>query len=298
VRIDFAGIRQRLTVLPTGVDARSATVSPDGRQLLIVGEAAGQPNLWTWSLDELAREAPVARQLTSTGGPKSDAQWGADAREVYYSEAGRLAAVSTETRAVRQIPVQAELDVDFAVEKGEVFAQAWGYLREHFYDEAFHGADWDAVRARTAPQVAGARTPDELRRVLALMVGELNASHLGVNAPGGQAPSTGRLGVRLDPAAYARDGVLRVREVVPSARPRSPACAPVTRSSPSRDAPSAPTTTSTRASPTPSAGVWPSPWRAPAARAARWPCARCRSPRRSGCSTAAGWSRAARTWTR
>jgi hypothetical protein len=96
------------------------------------------------------------------------------------------------------VAVTAELDVDFATEKLEVFREAWTYLRDHFYDERFHGADWNAVRARLAPQVAGARTPDELRRLLNLMQGELDASHLGAGAPGGGTPVTGRLGVRWD----------------------------------------------------------------------------------------------------
>ncbi len=214
VRIEFEGIRQRLTVLPTGVDVRSLDVSPDGRQLLLVAEAAGQPNLWTWSLDELAREAPVARQLTSTAAAKADAQWSPDGREVYYREGGRVFTVSVDTRATRPIPVSAELDVDFDQEKTVVFRQAWTTLRDHFYDPEFHGADWNAARERAAPQVAGARTTDELRRVLNLMIGELNASHSGAGgAPPQPTPVTGRLGVRFDRAAAERDGALRVREV-------------------------------------------------------------------------------------
>ena len=79
-----------------------------------------------------------------------------------------------------------------------------------------HGVDWDAVRARYAPQAAGARTPDEMRRVMALMVGELNASHSGISAP--STPSlapTGRLGLRFDRGEYERSGRLRVTEVIP-----------------------------------------------------------------------------------
>jgi Tol biopolymer transport system component len=214
-RIEFDGIRMRLALLPTGLDVQAIAPSPDGRQLLLVAGAAGQTNLWLWPLDELAPGEPVARQLTSTSGGKSDAQWSPDGREVYYREGGRPSAVTVESRAVRPIALAAEMDVDFAREKEVVFAQAWGWLRDHFYDEKFHGVDWEAVRTRVAPHVAASRTPDELRRVLSLMVGELNASHLGVNGPGGGAPTTGRLGVRFDRAAHERDGTLRVTEVLP-----------------------------------------------------------------------------------
>ncbi|MGH9900832.1 MAG: S41 family peptidase, partial [Pyrinomonadaceae bacterium] len=116
----------------------------------------------------------------------------------------------------RPLAVAAEMDVDFSREKVEVFNQAWGFIRDHFYDPAYHGADWADVRTRYGPQVAGARTPDEVRRILQLMVGELNASHLGASAPPAAAQvTTGRLGLRFDRAEYERTGRLRVTEVLP-----------------------------------------------------------------------------------
>ena len=93
----------------------------------------------------------------------------------------------------------AELDVDFSKEKMEVFRQAWTYMRDGFYDEKFHGADWGEVRAQFTPIVAGVRTSDELRRVLNLMMGELNASHLGASGGGG-----GGTGLEQRPARPAR----------------------------------------------------------------------------------------------
>ncbi|MGH9800737.1 MAG: DPP IV N-terminal domain-containing protein, partial [Blastocatellia bacterium] len=83
VEIVFDGIRGRLSLLPIGVDVASLTISPDGKTLLMSASAEGQTNLYTWSLDELGREQPVARQLTSTPGFKSDAQFSPDGKEVY-----------------------------------------------------------------------------------------------------------------------------------------------------------------------------------------------------------------------
>ncbi|CAN5482470.1 S41 family peptidase [soil metagenome] len=214
-RIEWEGFRQRLSLLPIGVDVGSQTISPDGKWLLMIGSSAGQDNLYLYSLDELAREEPVARQLTSTPGNKRAAQFSPDSKEVYYLDAGRIQIVPIESRQPRPLAVTAEMEVDFAEEKHEVFRQTWSYLSDHFYDPGFHGVNWSAMRAEYAPHVAGARTPDELRRILSLMVGELNASHLGVNAPGGTLqPSTGRLGLRFDPAEYERAGRLRVTEVI------------------------------------------------------------------------------------
>ena len=216
VRVVFDGIRQRASLLPVGVDVGELVVSPDGKNLLLTADAAGEPNLYLYPLDELAKDPPVAKQLTSTTGGKVDAQFSADGKEVYYLEGGRINVVTIDSRKVRPIAVSAELDVDFDSEKREVFAEAWRYLRDNFFDAGFNGVDWSAMRAKYAPYIAGARTPDEMRRVTSLMIGELNASHSGIRAPRGDAsPTTGRLGLRFDRGEYERSGRLRVTGVVP-----------------------------------------------------------------------------------
>jgi tricorn protease len=216
VEIVFDDIKRRLSLLPVGVDSGYQEISPDGKWLLMIASAAGQQNLYVYSLDELAREPAVARQLTSTAGFKRDAQFSPDSKEVFYLEQGRINVVPLESRTPRAIAVTAEMDVDFAREKLEVFNQAWSYLRDNFYDPNLNGVDWQAVRAEYAPHIAGARTPDEMRRLLSLMVGELNASHSGVSAPlTSNQPTTGKLGVRFDRAEYEGSGRLRVSEVIP-----------------------------------------------------------------------------------
>src|SRR5262249_46826621 len=139
-----------------------------------------------------------------------------DSKEIFYLEQGRINVVPLDTRQPRPLAVTAEMDVDFAREKLEVFNQAWTYLRDNFYDPNFHGVDWQAMRAEYEPRIAGARTPDEMRRLISLMIGELNASHLGISAPfGGNAPSTGKLGLRFDRKEYEASGRLRVTELIP-----------------------------------------------------------------------------------
>jgi tricorn protease len=100
-----------------------------------------------------------------------------------------------------------------------VFDEAWAYLRDFFNDATFNGTDWPAQHDKFAPYIAGARTPDEARRLTNLMIGELNASHSGMGpspaAGGTVAPSTGRLGVRFDPTEYEQRGRLRITTVLP-----------------------------------------------------------------------------------
>ncbi|HJZ81924.1 MAG TPA: S41 family peptidase [Pyrinomonadaceae bacterium] len=217
VQIDFDQIRRRLSLLPVGIDVRYQTISPDGKLLLMIAAVANQTNLYVFPLDELSRDPFVSRQLTSTAGFKSTAQFSPDSKEVYYLETSRINVIPIENRQARPLNVTAELDVDFSREKLEVFQQAWTYVRDNFFDPNFNGANWNALREEYLPLAAGARNGDELRRIISEMIGELNASHSGIGPPGNtaQTPAIGRLGVRFDREEYETKGALRITDVIP-----------------------------------------------------------------------------------
>src|SRR5208282_1257987 len=216
VVIDFDGVRNRLTFLRLGLDVADQTVSPDGKTLVFTGRTAGQVNLYSYSLDELSKEPPVVRQVTSTSGSKAAAQFTPDDKEVFYLEDDRIHSVTLESRQTKPLAVSAEMDVDFPKEKLEVFAQAWTILRDNFFDPNFNGVNWEHVRAEYEPLVDGAQTPEEMGSLMNLMVGELNASHLGFTPNSRPAEhNTGRLGVRWDAALYGNSGRLRIADVVP-----------------------------------------------------------------------------------
>jgi tricorn protease len=217
VQIEFDQIRRRLTLLPVGIDVRYHTISPDGRLVLMIASVANQTNLYVYPLDELSRDPFVSRQLTSTAGFKTTAQFSADSKEVYYLETGRINIIPLENRQARPLAVTAEMDVDFSREKFEVFQQAWTYVRDNFFDPNFNGVNWNAVREEYVPLAAGAQNGDELRRVISLMLGELNASHSGISGPAGaaQAPAIGRIGARFDREEFENKGALRITDVIP-----------------------------------------------------------------------------------
>ncbi len=215
----FAGIRERLAFLPVGLDVGDVVISPDGKTALVVGSSGNATNLYTWSLDELATGPSVARQITTSTGGKADPQFTPDGREVYYLEGGRIQIATVERRESRPLNVTAELVVDFADDRLTVFDEAWTLMRDNFYDPAFHGVDWSESRAVYRPRAAAATTRDELRRIISLMVGDLNASHLGISGGGGGGGggglTIGRLGLRFDRRDYETSGRLRITAVVP-----------------------------------------------------------------------------------
>jgi Tol biopolymer transport system component len=214
VEIVTDGLRRRLELLPVSLDVNSTTISPDGKTLLLDASAEGRNNLYLFSIDELDENVGVPVQLTSTAGGKSSAHFSADGKKVWFVERGAISSVGVEDKKVAKLSVSAPMEIDFARDRRVVFDQAWGWLAKHFHDPAMNGANWDQVKKEFAPRVEAAKTPDELYALLRLMVGELNASHLGIYPPDRPERVTGRLGIRFDPEVYATSGVLKIRELI------------------------------------------------------------------------------------
>ncbi len=216
VRIVFEGIRERLTLLPLGLSAENPVISPDGKELLFSARSANQQALYTYSLDELAKEPPQARQLTSTPGAKSDFVFAPDSKSAYFLESGGIRSIAIESRTPKPIAANAIMDVDFDAEKMVVFEEAWTTLGRDFFDPKFNGQDWRKLHDTWKPYIAGARTPDEMRRDINLMIGELNASHSGIGSSrrGPPPQRVGDLGLRFDRLQNEAGKGLVVREVI------------------------------------------------------------------------------------
>ena len=218
--IVFDGLRDRATAVPVGLDASAPLLSPDGKTMAFIASSAGQDNIYTYNMDELASDPPVPQQITSTAKPKRDLAFSPDGKTLFYLEGGKPMSTPLETPKPKAIAVDASLDVDFDAEKQVVFDEAWSTLNRRYYDPHFHGANWAALRTETEPYIEGAKTPQEVRRAINLMIGELNSSHSGINPPAngpGSLPTdrVGELAVRFDRHALESGGGLVVSEVVP-----------------------------------------------------------------------------------
>jgi tricorn protease len=214
--IVYEGIRERATILPLGLNAENPVISSDGKTLVFRASERGQQNLWSYNLDELANEPPVPVQITSTPRPKPDFTLTKDGKTLFYLEGGTVTSTPLETPRPKATAIAASMEVDFAREKMVVFDEAWSTLNQSFFDPNFNGQDWPALRTRYQPYVAGSRTPDEMRRVINLMIGELNASHSGINrAPGGPGSDrVGDIGLRFEREPFEAGRGLVIREIV------------------------------------------------------------------------------------
>ena len=115
----------------------------------------------------------------------------------------------------KKVTFNITLEINKPAEWGEMFDDAWRTMKYRFYDQAMHGKDWDAMRAKYKPMVAYVGDRPELINLLNEMIGELNASHTGAAAAPGSRENSGaptrHLG--LDLAADEASGRYKITHV-------------------------------------------------------------------------------------
>src|SRR5262249_55745659 len=63
------------------------------------------------------------------------------------------------------------------------FDIVWKTVKEKHFDPKFGGVDWDGVREKYLPRLAGIKTESEFYDLLQQMLGELHESHFGIYPP-------------------------------------------------------------------------------------------------------------------
>ncbi len=222
VEIDFDGLYERLeqvTALP-GNEA-DPVISEDGETFFFVAGRSGRTQRYDAEVDLYKIKWDGTEQKRLTEGDQSPyaVRLSPDGKHVHYLKSGgSLARVDTEKGETEALSFQARMTIDHPEERQQVFGEAWRALEAGFYDPGFHGVDWQAMREKYRPWALEASTERDFRDVFNLMLGELNASHLGFygsDRAETQDLQTGLLGVEINPV---ENGVEVVRVV-----PDSPA---------------------------------------------------------------------------
>jgi tricorn protease len=91
------------------------------------------------------------------------------------------AVAETAGGTARHVTFTANLEVDHAALRRQVFNEGWRIMKNRFYDAKMHGADWPAAKAMYESLLNYLVDEEELHTVMMMMIGELNASHTGVS---------------------------------------------------------------------------------------------------------------------
>lgn len=119
-----------------------------------------------------------------------------------------------------RLSIDATVTVAVAAQQQQKFREATRLIGERFYHPTLKGLNWSALVQRYEPLALAVRTDSEFNRIVMLLLGELDASHLGISggrSTAGPAQAIGYLGVDVAPVP----GGFRITRVVP----HSPAAA-------------------------------------------------------------------------
>ncbi|HVT98676.1 MAG TPA: S41 family peptidase, partial [Acidobacteriaceae bacterium] len=208
VKIDFAGIEDRLTEFP---------VPPANYESLA---AAAKRLCWLNATDELRPKLTLQCLSIDNKGDEPDTvmadvkgfEISLDRKKMLVHKGDDFYVLDADVKgsALNDAKAAAKAKIDLAHwemsttprdEFRGIFLDAWRLERDYFYDRHMHGVDWVAIRGRYLPLVDRVSDRDELNDVIAQMVSELSALHTFVNGGDRRKPeddvNVATLGARL-----------------------------------------------------------------------------------------------------
>ncbi len=236
VTIDFEGLRERTHRISVRDSRESGLIwSPDGKKLAFSATIDGQSGFYTVEFPDPGSP----KKLASSG--LSSARWLKEAKEIVglsrssggsgrggrfsfmFGGGGGTPAAMSERGEVESFSFSVRRVRDWHAVRQISFDQGWRAMRDRFYDERMNNRDWLAIRKKYRPIAEQCLGRAEFSELMNMMLGELNASHMGhrggsdplPDAPEQNAwsPTTYHLGLRYELGIEGPG--LRVESVIP-----------------------------------------------------------------------------------
>ncbi len=203
IKIDLEGIYNRLVHLTNMPgDEFNPVASKDGKTIYFSSQTPASKGR---DLFSIKWDGTKTHQITKGGKSPSQMVNSVKGKSVFMNvRGGKLAQLKEGSSKVSTVAFSAKYKVDFAKEKKQVFDEAWRALKDGFYDPDFHGRNWELLRKEYEPLVLKASTKHDFRDMFNVMLGQLNASHMGLygnDRPEIKKEVTGLIGVELKPVS-------------------------------------------------------------------------------------------------
>ncbi|MBV9986420.1 MAG: PD40 domain-containing protein [Chitinophagaceae bacterium] len=148
--------------------------------LYVSDHAEGRFSLWKTTLEPF--EATKTERIAGADGGNIDYEEGGDKTMLLIN--GNLAKLNLDANRADPVNISSTFRRNLAAEFSQVFEEAWAQVEENYYDEKFHGLDWNATKKKYAAFIPYLNNRNDLRILLADMLGELNSSHQGFSTGG------------------------------------------------------------------------------------------------------------------
>ncbi|MBU2979729.1 S41 family peptidase [Alteromonas sp. C1M14] len=206
VTIDFDGLYQRLQqVTALHSNENQLVFAPDGEHLYFTIGGAGRQNFKAdKNLYKITWDGEDKTVVIGGNNNVADIALSENGKYLFaLTKGGKLNRISAKDDKVEALSVKSTLKINYQDELTQLFDEGWRALNNGFYDPAFHGQDWQALREKYRPLALEASTKEDFKRVFNRMLGQINASHMGMyrgdNQKVTQKQKTGLLGIAGQP---------------------------------------------------------------------------------------------------
>lgn len=215
--IDFEDISDRIQRLRYADTTESDLIwIDDGATLAFSAEISGERAFYSVKFPRPAKPNKIAQS------PLSSDHWLKGSKQ-FVGMRDRIPASMSTSGKVEKFEFEVRAERDWREVRKITFDQAWRAMRDRFYDPAFNNKNWNTIRTKYRPVAAESLGSAEFSELMNMMLGELNASHMGhrggtdplpdFDAQNDWTPTTYHLGLRF---AFDQDGPgLKVESVIP-----------------------------------------------------------------------------------
>ncbi len=173
VTIDFDGLLDRVQRIRIPDTFESGLIWLNGgKTLAFQAEIDGKRGLYSVEFPR-----PGAPQLLASGS-LSNVQWFQESKQFVGLSSGTPATMDAKGK-IERFDFEVRTELDWRRLRQIAFDQGWRAMRDRFYDEAYNNRDWYEIRAKYRPIAAQCLGAREFSDLMNLMLGELNASHMG-----------------------------------------------------------------------------------------------------------------------
>lgn len=184
ISINEKGLMDRLTTISPRFGAQgNITVIKDGVKthvLYLSNHDEGKNNLWKTTI------VPFENNKTVKLSDKTMFGYGfvTSGKKHYILSGGTISTVNLATNKLKPITINHNFNKSLSNEFEQMYFEAWAGMEENFYDENFHGENWQKLRDSYARYLPHVSSRANLRLIFNDMLGELNTSHFGFNSNG------------------------------------------------------------------------------------------------------------------
>jgi len=191
VRIDWEQLDRRIIAMPIPVGEYDEMIAgPKGTVFIVAGNTLSKYNVADKKLEEMVKGG--SQYAVSANGEKL----------LFKSGPGWKVVSTTKPPGAAEgaVAFTLRMELNRLEEWKQIFAEAWRYQRDYFYDRNMHGRNWQEVWEAYSPLVPYIRHRTDLNYLLDQLGGEVSVGHSFVNGgdfPELETPLVGVLGADL-----------------------------------------------------------------------------------------------------